>query len=121
MHKTLFENIIGMLKQYRSRFLKAFIMVLFSNCLLILNPLIFREAVMALDPSSGIPSGFIHNILKSFMGTTPHSVAPWILILLSISITASVFKYKMRIEFISVSRDVEKQVRSDLFKRMQTQ
>jgi len=103
MEKSLFENLKATLGRYRGRFLKGFLLVSLSNFLLIFNPLVFRQAVFDVEQVDG------------------YSVWTWALLLVSIAAISSLFKYYMRVEFISVSRDVERQIRSKLFDRIQNQ
>lgn len=103
MEKSLFENLKATLGRYRGRFLKGFFLVCASNFLLIFNPLVFRQAVFDVEQVDG------------------YSVWTWALLLVSIAAISSLFKYYMRVEFISVSRDVERQIRSKLFERIQNQ
>lgn len=103
MDSNLFRNIFSIAKQYKWRFLRAFAMVSFSNALLILNPLIFRRAILSLEVQPAT------------------SVYSWAIILLSISLVAASFKYWMRVSFIEISRDVEQEVRSKLFAKIQSQ
>ena len=83
--------------------MKGFLLVSLSNFLLIFNPLVFRQAVFDVEQVDG------------------YSVWTWALLLVSIAAISSLFKYYMRVEFISVSRDVERQIRSKLFDRIQNQ
>lgn len=115
MEATLFEHMKVIFSCYRWRFFQASVMVLISNCLLILNPLIFRQAVLEMSISNGRPGGMGYGI----GGTT--SLGIWIALLLCIAIVSAFFKYFMRIAFISVSRDAEKEVRAKLFARIQSQ
>lgn len=112
MEKSLFVDIIVMVLKYRKRLALAFVMVLISNCLLIFNPIIFRQAITALDVTTQASYSKLPLL---------HSLAFWAVTLLIISLGAAYFKYRMRVEFISVSRDVEKNVRSLLFARIQKQ
>lgn len=45
MEKTLFANLRAIIYSYRRRFFKAVSMVLFSNCLISLNPMVLRQEV----------------------------------------------------------------------------
>lgn len=117
MEKSLFDSLLVMISQYRSRFIKAFLMVLFSNSLLILNPLIFRQAITALEGTSEKSK----NLLEHYLGSYFHSLGTWAFILILIAAISAYLKYWMRIEFISISRDVERVVRSQLFERIQSQ
>lgn len=121
MENNLFKNLKAILHRYRLRFFKAFLMVLISNCLLILNPLVFRQAVMQMDINAAKPVGVLADILQSIFGDYFHILSLWVILLLTISITSAFFKYYMRVAFISVSRDAEREVRSKLFSRIQAQ
>ncbi|NGX42249.1 MAG: putative multidrug resistance ABC transporter ATP-binding/permease protein YheI [Chlamydiae bacterium] len=96
-------------------------MVLISNSLLILNPLLFRQAVMAVDPYLPGCDGFLGEVTCSLFGARSTSVWPWVLSLLLIAITSATFKYWMRMTFITVSRDAEMEIRSTIFDRLQRQ
>lgn len=106
---------------YRWRFIKAFLLLLLSNCLLILNPLIFRQAVQVFDPHATPSTGILANSLNWILGSHIKSIAPWALILILFASLSAYFKYRMRYGFISISRDAERAVRSKLFDRIQTQ
>lgn len=106
MEPTLLSNIQGILRRYKGRFIKAFFMVLFSNMLLILNPLIFRHAISVFN----LPGE-----------STISAMLPWAALLLTIAMISAYFKYWMRMEFIAISRDEEKVVRAKLFERVQAQ
>ena len=69
MENSLLEDMKGLIGRYRWQFSRAFLMVLASNVLLILNPLLFRQAVMALDKTTGSPQGFFPNLLHSLLGS----------------------------------------------------
>lgn len=121
MEKNLFSNLKAILYRYRLRFLKAFLMVSVSNCLLILNPLVFRQAVMHMDKHAEKQSGLLSSALQNILGSYSQFLIPWMFLLLYISLTSAVFKYFMRVTFISVSRDAEKDLRSKLFAKIQEQ
>lgn len=121
METNLSNNLKTILSRYRYRFLKAFLMVLFSNCLLILNPLIFRQAVLQMDLHAEKPIGILATGLHALLGSHAQYLITWVSLLLCISLTSSIFKYFMRVAFISVSRDAEKSVRSKLFAKIQEQ
>lgn len=78
-------------------------MVVVSNALLILTPLTFRYALSALETEP------------------PSAVYYWAALLLSIATLSAWFKYWMRMSFIGISRDIEQEVRSKLFIRIQSQ
>ncbi len=107
--------------RYRLRFFLAFLMVLASNLLLILNPMIFREAVTVLDPTSKPLEGHLAHSLSWLLGSHIHSLLPWVLLLMTITFTSGFFKYHMRVAFIAISRDAETEARSLLFDRIQKQ
>ncbi len=119
MEKDLFSNLKAILIEYRWRFLKAFLMVLTSNILLIANPVVLRQAVMALDPHLEKPA--FATFLTYFFGNRGTFLSTWVFLLLTITVISAYFKYQMRVAFISVSRDVEMQVRDKLFDRIQSQ
>lgn len=72
-----------------------------SNGLLIVNPLLFRQAILAAN--------------------TTNAVVLWSAILILIAALSALFKYWMRVGFISISRDAEQEIRSLLFQRIQQQ
>lgn len=121
MEKSLFASLGATLKEYRWRFFLGFLMVLASNLLLILNPLVMRQAVMALDSSSGMDQGALAHFLKYVLGEKTSSLTYWCALLIVITLVSAYFKFKMRITFISVSRDLEKTLRSKIFEKIQRQ
>jgi len=102
LEPTLFKNMINTLGTYRPRYLKGFVLLVIANLLTITNPLIFRKAVMAME----VP------------GST---LAPWVIALVAVAIMASSMKFLMRLTFIIISRDIERDVRLKLFVKMQKQ
>lgn len=82
-------------------------MVLVSNGLLILNPLVFRRALMAVG--------------SDVSGDWRSSIWAWAALLLAIALVSAYFKYQMRLTFISISRDAEVDIRSILFRKIQNQ
>lgn len=121
MEKSLFENMKAIFRHYRTRFAKAFAMVLISNGLLILNPLVLRQAVNELASPATVQSGILSRWLHQLLGPYNKSLAIWALLLLIITAISAYFKYRMRYEFISVSRDAEKDLRFKIFERIQKQ
>jgi len=121
MAKTLFNDLLTVLKTYRKTFLKGFILVLISNGLLILNPLVFRQAVLAVDPLSPAEGGALNRIFQSLLGEKESNVWSWVPYLFGIALTSAVFKYWMRMTFLKVSRAVETNVRFKLFEKIQQQ
>lgn len=121
MEKSLYESLKKVLKQYRHRFFLGFLMLLVSNFLLIFNPLVFRQAVMAVDPNSPVEGGMLHDFFWWLWGSQTGSVWVWAPTLFVIAAISAYLKYQMRVTFITVSRDVEVEVRSKLFSRIQNQ
>lgn len=121
MEKSLFENLLVILRKYRLRFFQGFCMVLISNGLLIINPLVFRQAVIAVDPFSPSEGGFLEAFFRWCLGENSSIVWYWALFLFMIALTSAIFKYWMRMTFITVSRDVELEVRAKLFDKIQAQ
>ncbi len=100
MDKSLFDNLKKVIMTHFGHFAKAFLMVLISNVLLIINPLLVRHA-LSTDVSG--------------------KVFTWALGLLAIALLSAYFKYHMRIQFVSLSRNIERAIRLKLFERMQEQ
>lgn len=121
MEKTLWKNLQAILSQYRRPLLRALIMVIIANGLMIFIPLVFRHAVIQMDPHAVKPGGMLQATLHFILGSHIDSVFAWAALLLTIAATAAFFKYQMRYAFISVSRDAERDLRSKLFARIQEQ
>ncbi len=121
MEKSLFDSLKAVLFQYRMRYIFGFLMLLASNLLLVLNPLVFRQAVMAVDVNSTVEPGFLQRFFWRLWGSQVSNIWVWVPTLLTIAAASSVFKYLMRVAFITVSRDIELEVRSKLFSRIQNQ
>lgn len=121
MEKSLFENLKAVLFRYRIRFFKGFLMLLISNFLLVFNPLVFRQAVFAFDPASSEKNGFFGKFFINLLGPYYTSLYPWAILLITIAAISAFFKYWMRMTFITVSREVEMEIRSKLFGRIQEQ
>ncbi len=121
MEKSLFHNLIGVLRKYRRHFIKGSLMVLGSNLLLILNPLIFRVAVIAMDPASAKEGGATETFFFWILGGASQNLWPWVAILLFVAIVSATFKYTMRMAFIAASREAEMEIRELLFDKIQVQ
>lgn len=121
MEKTFSKNLYFILLRYRWPFLRAFCMVLIANGLLIFIPLVFRHAVMQMDPQSVKSEGALQSLLHFILGNHINSVFAWGALLLILSLIAAYFKYHMRFAFISISRDAERDLRSKIFSRIQEQ
>lgn len=121
MEPTLFQNLQNMLNTHRWRVWGAAAMLTLSNLLLIVNPLVFRQAVMAMDPTPGVVEAGFGSSIRGWIGQGPHAIWAWGALLIGIALFSSYLKYQMRIGFFTVSRDVEKEMRSKLFQRIQSQ
>lgn len=121
MEETLALNIRAILKRYHYSFLEAVFFVLVSNFFTLANPFFFRQAVMAMDPQSGIAEGLFYHFLLFIFGQYYTSIWVWAILLLTIALFAAYFKYKMRICFIAISREAECSLRGEVFKRVQEQ
>lgn len=118
MQKTLFKDLIALLKRYRSRYAFASALVIISSGLVILNPLILRQAIIAMDPTAGVPEGFFAIFLQQNLG---QSLIAWLAVLFSIAFTTAYLRYRMRYAFITTSRDAERDIRHVIFVRLQEQ
>jgi ATP-binding cassette subfamily B protein len=103
MQKSFIGNLFEKIAHYRNQLLLASLMVFISNGLLIVNPLIFRQALLDLQSA--------HH----------HSVFTWAFGLLIISAVAAFLKYSMRMIFFSISRHMELQMRELIFDRIHAQ
>ena len=121
MEKSLWENLRGILYNYRGRLVKALSMVILSNVIAIFIPLVFRHAVMQMYPQEGIQEGTLGHILQFILGAHISSLWAWVVLLIFLAVIAAFFKYQMRFAFISISRDAERGVRSKVFSRIQEQ
>lgn len=121
MEKSLWKNLRGILYTYRWRLIGALSMVIISNFVAVLIPLVFRHAVMQMYPQEGMQKGALGDILHFILGSHIGALWAWVILLLGLAILAAFFKYQMRFAFISVSRDAEKEVRSKIFGRIQEQ
>jgi ATP-binding cassette subfamily B multidrug efflux pump len=102
MQKNLFKQLKALIYQNRRKYSLGFILLVISNFLLILNPMIFREAITSTESS-------------------PQLIWYWLILLISVAAASAFFKYWMRLLFIGTSRNIEKEIRSLLFDRIQSQ
>lgn len=110
MEKTLFKHLLAVISQYRIRFILAIALVCLSNALLILNPFIFRAAIKnTLEGSQDISGAF------------PIEKFSFVPVLLCIALTSAFLKYRMRIQFVSISRNAEEIFREKLYLKLQSQ
>ncbi len=117
MERNLWGSLKVIFLQYRRRFVKAAVMVVIANLLLVMTPLAFRQAVAAVD-AKGLPAA---SLAHRLLGSYATSLWAWVVVLLALSVGAACFKYFMRMTFIAISRDAERDVRSKLFDRIQEQ
>lgn len=99
MEKSLWQNLLAVVRHYRKRLSLATLMLLLANLLTLANPLLVRYA---LDNPESAPW-------------------KWALILLVIAFCSSLFRYRMRVEFSLVAKEVEQKARLTLFERLQQQ
>lgn len=110
MEKSLFWNLSRIVLEKRSRFAIAIVLVCMSSGLLVLNPFIFRAALTnAIAGYEGVGAGAAVNTLS------------FIPVLLLVSALSAWLKYRMRIEFVALSRDAEEEFREKLYARLQSQ
>lgn len=112
---------LNIISQYRLRLFTASLLIFISNLLLIINPLIFRQALIALVLNEPIQNNSLNSFFHTILGSYFQSAWAWGLLLLAIAIISALFRYKMRLLFFSVSREVELDIREKLFERIQAQ
>ena len=121
MEKSLLNNLLAITRRYWRRLGVALAMVMISNGLLVFNPLVFRQAILSISPQNGEQGKGLPALLASRLGAYAQHMPVWVIVLIVISLIAAYFQYRMRVEFVAVSRDVEREVRSQLFDRLQVQ
>lgn len=121
MEKDLYTNLMAVTWRNRKRLSVAFLTVLASNGLLVFLPLLFRQAVLSVNPKTADQGEGIPLYIAQTLGSWAYSVWVWVALLVLIALSSAYFMYRMRVEFVAVSRDVERRVRSRLFDRLQGQ
>lgn len=121
MRPFLFQEILAVIHRYWRSFAKAALMISLSNAFLIANPLVLRQAVLAMDSSFQHLEGRLGRFLEWLLGSHIHSLFLWAVLLISITVISAFFKYRMRLCFIEISREEELKVRSALFDKIQGQ
>lgn len=121
MRETLIKDLLSHVWKYRNRLTLACLLVLASNILLIANPLLIRQAIIALDSSGHNPPDQISSFLSHLTGKFYTSTLAWGLFLFLLTTFSAFFKYRMRIAFIWVSRDIEYKLQNLLFEKIQSQ
>ena len=97
-------------KKYRRGFLIGGLTVLLNNGIWILGPLVIRGAVNDLQ---GWHDG------KIAAGVMPHKLLIWALLLVAIVAVKGVFQFLTRWIMIGISRDIEFDLRNDLFRHLE--
>ncbi len=98
------------LRKYRSTFLIGALCVLFNNGIWILFPLIIRKAIDVLN--AGITAHHSAAIIR-------HDVLKYSLLLLAVAGTKAIFQFLTRWILIGVSREIEFDLRNDLFAHLE--
>lgn len=108
---------LALLRRYSTPLSRAFFMVLISNGLLVLNPLVLRQAVSYVydQGKGGTPW------LETLLGGYVSFASTWVLLFLLIAFVSAYFKYRMRVAFVAVSREEERRLRLRIFRRLQRQ
>jgi len=102
VENSLIRALYSVIVHYKGRISYAVLCVSLSNLLMVGNPLVFRQAVYMVSGST-------------------ETLPLWVIVLLTLTIGVGVFQYKMRMEFIAISRDVESRLRSKIYDRIQNQ
>lgn len=118
---TLNYKPIDVIIRFWKRILLAFTLILISNILLVINPLIFRQALLALGSSEEAAREHVSSIFNVLFHSHLHSIYLWGVVLLTLAILSALLKYGMRLLFLGISREVEKELRDKVFDRMQSQ
>lgn len=121
MPKTLLHHLQQIISQFRFRLVTASCLILISNLLLIINPLIFRQAILTLLAIPTDQKSFLTSFSHAVLGSYFLSPWAWGLLLFLIAVLSASLKYRMRTLFFSVSREVELELREKLFNRIQNQ
>src|SRR3974390_1006266 len=101
MFKTL-QPLAPYLKKYRTTFVIGGLCVLCNNCIWILFPLVIRNAVQALNTE-----------------VTRQNLLKYSLYLLAVAMAKGIFQYLTRWILIGVSREIEFDLRNDLFSHLE--
>lgn len=115
MEKKLTSNLWSIIRRFRWRILFAVLSVFIANALLILNPLIFRQALLFLVPQPNDKAPW------PFLGPYSNSILAWGSLLLAIATLSALFKFQMRWIFLSLSRQIELELREKIFDCIQSQ
>jgi ATP-binding cassette subfamily B protein len=121
MQKTLFAELRTIISSYRWNFAKGLLFILLANLLLIFNPMVFRQALISLDPSSESMAGTAPAHINWLPSVLTSSIVFWGILLITIAFLSAYFRNKMRWYFFSIGGEVEKKTRSKIFNRIQSQ
>src|SRR5580704_18713083 len=91
------------LRKYRATFWIGAVCVMFNNCVWILFPQVIRRAVDDLNT-----------------GVTRHKLLTYALLLLAVAGVKGIFQYLTRSILIGVSREIEFDLRNDLFRHLES-
>ena len=97
------HSLLPYMKKYRGSFLLGMICVFFNNGIWIFFPQVIRRAVDDLH-----------------LGVTRHKLISYSLLLLLIAATKGIFQFLTRWVVIGISREIEFDLRNDLFKHLET-
>jgi len=101
----MFQNLRPLapyLRKYRATYVIGAVCVLFNNGIWILFPLVIRRAIDDLN-----------------QGVTRHKLLTYSLLLLAISLVKAIFQFLTRWIMIGVSREIEFDLRNDLFTHLE--
>jgi ATP-binding cassette, subfamily B, multidrug efflux pump len=98
------------LRKYRSTYIVGALCVLFNNGIWILFPLVIRNAINVLN--TGITQ---HHSAASIR----HDVLKYTLLLLAVATAKAIFQYLTRWVLIGISREIEFDLRNDLFAHLE--
>ncbi len=98
------------LDKYRRGYLVGFLSVLFTNAIWILGPLMIRGAV---DDLQSWHEGHLSGALLS------HRLLHWALLLVAVIAAKGIFQFLTRWVVIGISRDLEFDLRNDLFSHLE--
>ncbi len=121
MESGLYSNLLAIAWRYRRRLAVATLMVGISNGLMVFLPLLLRQAVLSTNLKTAMEGEGVPRFLADSLGIYSTSVGVWVLFLMVIAMVSAYFMFRMRLAFVSVSRDVEQELRSQLFARLQAQ
>jgi len=96
-------------KRYRWGYVVGTVCILLTNGIQVLGPLVLGRASDALRKMSSVPAEQIRHKLLVFAG-----------LLLAIAVSKGIFQFMQRWIMIGISRDIEFDLRNDLFEKLET-